>query len=321
MIPDNIFSRLFFEYIGCRGLIKKNSIDLVYTQFGPHWPGAKCPNIAGCAYSNLFYPELDFWARLNWYSRFKKRLIDQFRLQRILSADVRIFETEDLMFRALEQHQLDPKTVHYVKAAASSLVDPSAQHKSTRELCRAIPEGFRVVLLSGYHPNKNIELLVNAACQLKKLGHPNIIFVTTLPEDHAGTKNLQQLASKLGVSNQLYNIGPIPQSGCIELYRKANAAVLPSKLESFSNMIAESWATETPLLISDLSWAKSLCGEGAIYFKYMDKESLATELVELMFDDQRKSNVISAGKNQLENYPTSKERFLSYLSIIEATVN
>jgi glycosyltransferase involved in cell wall biosynthesis len=316
LVPDNLFSRLFFEYFGCKKLIKKYNPDLIYTQFGPHWPGTKKLNIAGCAYSNLFYPELDFWGALPCRKKWVKLFIDRHRLKRVLAVDEVIFETEDLKNRAISQYQLKAESVHCVKAAVSSLVGESSSHEDTRILCESIPEGFRVVLLSGYHPNKNIELLVRAAAELKKQSIDDVVFVTTLPLGHPGTEAIAALSRQLGVEKQMFNLGPIPQAGCVELYRVANAAILPSKLESFSNMIAESWATNVPLLISDLSWARSLCGDGAIYFDYNSELDLASKIIAIKESPNLVEDTLSAGSDALRTYPSSRMRFEGYLEII-----
>jgi glycosyltransferase involved in cell wall biosynthesis len=317
-VPDNLFSRLKFEYSGCKLLIDKYQVDVVYTQFGPHWPGSNVSNIAGCAYSNLFYPDLDFWGNLSVPRRALKKMIDKLRLKRILAADVRIFETEDLANRATHQHKLDPKTVTFVRPAVSSLVDENASHEETAERCKSLPDGYKVLLLSGYHPNKNIELLVDTARSLQKMGCDNVKFVLTLPADNPGTLRIIAKAKELGVSSYIYNFGPVHQQGCCELYRACNAAVLPSTLESFSNMIAESWSMKVPLLISNLSWCRSLCGQGALYFDFLNCESLANQLVALRADENLQQSVSFQGQLQLQKYPSSKERFMSYLAIIEA---
>ncbi len=321
LVKDDLFHRLIFEYIGCKEIIKQYQPDLIYTQFGPHWPGSSCINVAGCAYSNLFYPELNFWSALSPLKKFIKKFIDKQRLNRILEVDHRIFETEDLRNRAIKQYGLSIETTHFVRAAASSLVNVDASHVATKKLCEDIPTGYRVGLLSGYHPNKNIELLVKTVAYLKKLNVNDVLIVLTLPKEHQGTQTVLSMAKDLGVSDSIYNLGPIPQEGCVEFYNAIDVAVLPSKLESFSNMIAESWATKTPLLISDLTWAKSLCQDGAIYFDYCSEASLSNKILELKNVQEIRDLVVENGSKILKTYPTSKERFEQYLMIIEGAVN
>ncbi len=314
-VPDNIVSRLFFEYYGCKKLIREIDPALIYTQFGPQWPAAKCINVVGCAYSNLFYPELDFWGKLPWAKRLIKRVIDGQRLRRVLQADVRIFETKDLADRAVDQYGLDEQEVKFVRAAASSLVAKDAYHAETRERCKRIPAGINILLLAGYHPNKNIEFLVDAAQVLRERKMKGVRFVLTIPADRVEARRLLDRVEQLGLGDFIFNFGPVAQQGCVELYRASDFTVLPSTLESFSNMIGESWAMEKPLLISDLSWCRSLCGDAAIYYDYLNPCSLVDKIQFLIDSDQ--APIVAAGTAQLASYPTSEQRFKNYLDIIE----
>lgn len=318
-VPDNIVSRLFFECYGCKELIKEIDPALIYTQFGPQWPGAKCINVVGCAYSNLFYPELDFWGKLPWVKRLIKHVIDGQRLRRVLQADVRIFETKDLADRAIDQYDLDKQEVKFVRAAASSLVAKHAYHEETMERCKRIPDGINILLLAGYHPNKNIEFLVDAAQVLRERKIKGVRFVLTVPPNKVEVRRLLTRVEELGLDDFIFNFGPVPQEGCVELYRACDFTVLPSTLESFSNMIAESWAMEKPLLISDLSWCQSLCGDAAVYYDYLNPYSLVDNIQLLMDSDQ--APIIAAGTVQLASYPTPEQRFKNYLSIIEESAN
>lgn len=318
IIPNRVIDRLYFEYFSCKKVLQEIDADVVYTQFGPHWPGSGLPNIAGCAYSNLMYPEIDFWGKLPFLERLKKKVIDQFRLKRMLQADVVAFETEDLANRAINLYGMAKGRVHFVKPSVSSLVSPTSLHEDTALRCEKIPQGYRILLLSGYHPNKNFELLPQIAHVLaSKYKINNVVFVTTIPSEHFGAIGLARQSRELGVQDNIYNIGPIPYEGCCEIYKSCQAVILPSQLESFSNNIAEAWAMSKPLIISELDWAKSLCGDAAVYYKYNDAQDVAVKIQELLKNNGRYKEVTSRGENMLKKYSNSKERFFNYLNIIE----
>lgn len=318
IVSNSTVSRLWFEYVGCRKLISTIGATVVYTQFGPPWPGARCLNIVGCAYSNLFYPEIDFWGRLHFPQRVGRACIDVLRMSRMRQADHIIFETEDLAQRAVRLMKFPRERVSWVKPSVSSLVSPSKDHGDTHERCRALPAGFRVLLLSTYNPNKNIDLLPHIAKALseRSAGH-DIYFVVTLPHDSEHTNRILTEAQKLGVQDRIINLGPIPHEGCAEVYRVCNLVILPSQLESFSNTIAEAWTMDRPLLISDLAWARSLCGTGAAYYKYRDPYDAAGQILKLRHDRGHYDALIAQGRGMLNSYPKPSERFKQYLSIIE----
>lgn len=318
IVPRNLPARLWFEYIGCRSLLAQLRPDVIYTQFGPHWPAAQTRHVVGCAYSNLLYPEIDFWGKLPFLQRTVRKLVDVERTRRLMTADHIIFETEDLAQRAIKFLQRTPEQISCVRPSVSSLIGLETEHFATRVRCEAIPSGFRVLLLSVLHPNKNIELLPEIAVELRDRHHlSDVVFVLTLPPNHPGTLQIFEKARRLGVLNQLHNLGPIPQEGCAEAYRACQAVILPSQLESFSNNIAEAWTMRKPLLITDMDWSRSLCGEGAVYFSYNSAKHAATQLVRLKTDTQLYQRVVECGHDVLASYPTSEQRFQQYLTIIE----
>lgn len=317
-IERSIVARLWFEYLGCRRLIREIGADLVYTQFGPHWPGAKSVNIVGCAYSNLFYPEINFWERFPLSRRLIRRVIDFLRLLRLRQANHIIFETEDLARRAVQLKGFPSRQVSFVKPSVSSLVTFTNEHSYTRELFQTLPKGFRVLLLSTYNPNKNFDLLPHIAKALDKRNpHNDVFFVITLPKQSKHMARLLQSAQDLGVQNRIMTVGPVPHEGCAEAYRACDLVILPSQLESFSNTIAEAWTMQKPLLISDMDWARSLCGTGAAYFEYRNPESAAEQILHLRHDTTYYSHLAAEGKRMLGTYPTAIDRFKQYLSIIE----
>lgn len=317
IVRRGLRDRLLFEHHRAAALVRRVGAKLVYTQFGPHWPAARVLHVVGCAYSNLFYPEVNFWTGLPPLQRLRKQVIDQGRLRRLRRADHVIFETSALAQRAITVRGFSPERVSVVRPAASSLV-VSNRRGIVLPMTRSLPTGMRVLLPSGYHPNKNVELLPRVAALLRKrYARHDFMFVITLPGDHPGTRRLLAQARELDVAEHLHNVGPVAPEALAELYRNVDAVILPSRLESFSNSIAEAWAMDKPLIISNLDWARALCGNAAEYFEYDDTDSAAAALVTLADDRGRRRALVDAGRAQLATYPTARERFFAYLDIIE----
>jgi len=316
-VKDTILSRLFFEWFGSRKALQDLEADVVFTVFGPQWPGAShFVNVVGCAYSNLFYPEIDFWNSLPLRRRFWKKLVDRVRLSRFLQADVRIMESEVLAQRAIDLYSLPTNTVFCVKAAASSLVSITAEHRETKERCEHLPSCRKVLLISGFQENKNISTLKEAALHYKRSGIDDVCFVLTLPKEQPEVRKFMSEVRAQGLEGHIYNFGSVPQQGCSELYRQCDLVVLPSTLESFSNTIAESWAMKKPLIISDLDWARSLCGDGAMYFRHKDAEDLTSVIDRLFSNPEHIESIIRKGSQRLAQYPSAEERFGNYQQII-----
>lgn len=318
-VADNLFSRARFEWLEHSKLSKSIKPDVALTLFGPHLRVEDAINIGGCAYSNLFYPEIDFWQGLPPHKKLTKRIKDQLRLQRLKKNDITIFETEDLAKRA-KTLLPSKQRVTFLRPACSSLVMDDSHHPATRSLCKKIPSSFNITLISGYHPNKNIEFLATTARELKRKGIFNVCFILTLPPSHPKVQAFFKRVQNEGLVDYFYNLGPIPQEGCAEVYKACHASILPSNLESFSNMIAESWAMRKPLLISDQSWSRGLCEDGAIYYPHLDSVELANKIIGLKSGQLNIDESIKRGLDQLNKYPSSKDRFAQYLQLIENSV-
>jgi glycosyltransferase involved in cell wall biosynthesis len=323
VVPRNVLARFWFEYIDCRRLVSALSADVVFTLFGPHWPGARrIPHLTGCAHPYLAYPQgVDLWRHESFVARSKLRASIWHNARCLKSASSVVFETHTMARRTTANLGLDSRKVHVVKPACSSLVHPDQQHPETATRCATLPGGYKVLFLSGYYPHKNFSLLPRAAqCLKEQHGIEDLSFIITLPHDLPATEALLRDAASRNVDHMLYNFGPVPQAGCAELYKRVDAVILPSSLESFSNTIAEAWTMRKPLLVSDLDWARDACGNGAAYITYDDAEDTAASIAALRGDPVRAAELIDAGTRARLGYPSSEQRFKGYQDLIQALV-
>lgn len=319
-VPDTLPARVAFDLWGGRRFAHSRGADIVYTLFGPHWMGLDCPTVNGCAYSNLLYPELDFWSGSSPGMQLVHRLKDRYRLSSLLAADGAIFETDDLVARAVRVLGLSPDRVVCVKPKASALVGTAVRHPPTAALLADLPERFHVLVLSGYHPNKRLHLIPEVLRILRDQGEHDVGFITTLPEQSAGVAAIFGQAERYGVRKLIFNAGPVPHEGCAELYRRSQAVLLASRLESFSNTIAEAWMHRVPLLASDLDWARGICGDGAEYFRFDDAQSLAQRILALRDSQELVRQRTEAGYGILMTYPDSAGRHGQIVAFLEHVV-
>ena len=322
IVPNNVMARIWFEYYGCRRLVREFNPDIIYTQFGVHWPGAprNIPHVVGCAFPYLAYPDgMRLWDAESLPKRLRLYASVWHNSRNLRCADEVIFETEVMARRTTHNLGLNPNKVHVVRPACSSLVQPGQHHAETADRCRGLPVGFRILLIAGYSPHKNIFLLPRIAEVLKNAhGINDTVFVTTLAPEHPKTSAFFADAERRGVRTMMYNFGPVSQEGCAELYSAVDTVILPSCLESFSNTVAEAWTMGKPLLVSDLDWAREACGDGAQYFRYDDATDAAAAIVLLRRDATWRARLVDAGKKMMATYPSSEERFLQYLRVLES---
>jgi glycosyltransferase involved in cell wall biosynthesis len=319
LVPNNIPKRLWFEFVGCRRLVQDLGVDLVFSLTSGPWLGKRVIHIVGCSNPYVAYPDaFQVWGKEPFTDRLRLRLQVWYNAMRLRAADTIIFQSKAMAAGAIDQNRINSDNVRIVKGSCSWLVRPELHDSSTAAKCARLPRGYRVLLLAGYSPHKNIFILPKIAAILKDIHHiKDVVFITTLAPKHPRTAIFFEESKRRGVESMIYNIGPIPQAGCSELYSVVDVVILPSRIESFSNTIAESWNMKKPLLISDLDWARELCGDGALYFKYDNAGEAASKLLELRNDPSLSNQLINAGVKMLKTYPSAEERFMEYLRIIE----
>lgn len=310
-------NRLKFE-LKMRGMF--SSEQVCFTQFGP--PMLRSTgyllNIIGVAYSNLFYPEIQFWSYLPYRQRVKKALIDEYRRVLITRADYWIFETEILRKRAIEVCGFPENRVGVVRMAASSLVSPSEVKLELREQYdKKLPNGFRFLFLSGAHPNKRLHILAELAVALRSLGNQDFVFVGTMDDAHPYTALVVSEFEKHGVGMHFANLGPVLSEDVATLIEVSDAMCNFSVLESFSNNFVEAWRMRRPLVVTDSDWARDSCGQAALYVNVDNVEETAMALERIVMDAALRHRLVTTGDNQLSSYPTAEKKTDLYLREID----
>lgn len=314
-IPNKRFSRFIYELFSSKYDIEQGST--IFTLFGPP-PLRKhnCRLINGCAYSNLLYPEINFWGFLPAYKRVIKTITDFYRKQSYRRSDVVIFETEVLLSRAKKDNVFRKKDLRVVEMAPSSLVKKS----NVREVLSQYYEQklnrnhIRLLYLSGPHENKRHHLWPEIISELKSIG-VDVTLVVTLP-DGGFLNSLEKLFKERNVGEHLVNLGVIEAKDVASLISVVDGLVNTALLESFSNNFVEAWEMNKPLVVTKSDWSKGACGDAALYIQPQDKIQSARSIKQLFLDDKSIAHITKSGKDKLSTLPSRSERFASYRDII-----
>lgn len=293
--------------------------DRCFTLFGPPpmLGCGKAVNVVGCAYSNLFYPELDFWSDYSGISKFKKLLVDGIRKFCLSRADYWIFETDILARRAVELFSFPEDRVFVVRMAPSKLVTHSEDDTDTvsRFLSLRHSGSFRLLYLSGAHPNKRIDRLFAVAERLKELGDSRIKFVLTFDASTRYARFLCDEITRRGIDDFFINVGTVRPDNVAALITSCSAMCNFSRLESFSNNFVEAWAMHVPLLVTDADWSRDSCGEAAIYVVPTSPSSIIDGLNSIVDNPDARAALAESGQRVLDSYPDAEKKGASYMRI------
>jgi len=110
------------------------------------------------------------------------------------------------------------------------------------------PDERILLYLSRLSPKKNPEMLMRA---FAKLDLPRTKLVLIGPNESGYLEKLQSIRAELELENSTIFVGPLFGNEKISAMVDADIFVLPSTNENFGNVIAESIAAGTPVIITD----------------------------------------------------------------------
>jgi len=161
-----------------------------------------------------------------------------------------LLAVSDAMRRDMQAIGIDPAKValHYTG------VDTSVFSPGDRAAARAalgMGEAPAIATVGALIPRKGQALVIEALAEL-----PGVHYWLAGSGEEEG--RYRALARRLGVADRVHLMGPVAQSDLPQLYRAADAVVMPSASEGLANAWVEALACGTPIVISEAGGAAEL---------------------------------------------------------------
>jgi len=281
--------------------------DVIIATSGPTYFHSKAPQIIGFNLPLYIYPEsphVQNWPLSLKIKMLLKKIAHFYFFRRDAAAYV--VQTDDVNQRV--RKALQTEEVYTVTNTHNHFYDEWQAFPP--KLPKKRDGVFRFVTISSWYPHKNLDLIPEVQIELCKRGITNVEFVLTLkPED------FEERVLKGDKAPGIHNIGSIPPEECPSLYQECDALFLPTLAECFSASYPEAMKMEKPIITTDLGFARSICGEAALYFSPKDGESAANTIIQLLKSDRLKQQLIERGKIRLSSFDTARTRAKKYLSI------
>jgi glycosyltransferase involved in cell wall biosynthesis len=167
---------------------------------------------------------------------------------------------------------------------------------------------LRLLFVSHYNYYRNFETLLRALPVIQNLvpQKPVKLFLTCKLERDAnpGTydgASADRLVQKLGIADNVVQLGTIPYAALHHLYRACDLYVTPAYAETFAHPLVEAMASGLPVVASDLPAHKEVCGSAAQYFDRFSPESLAKAVIAALNNEMRSKSAI-AGKARATDF-------------------
>jgi len=147
---------------------------------------------------------------------------------------------------------------------------------------------LRLIFVSHYNYYRNFETLLRALPHIQEGlgGRPVQLFLTCKlsTEESSGSyrpETAAALVQRLGISDQVVELGTVPYHLLQHLLRAFDIYVTPAYAETFAHPLVEAMACGLPIVASDLPVHREICGNAAVYFPRFSPDGLADRVVQL----------------------------------------
>lgn len=287
-----------------RKLEKKINPDCIIATSGPTYFNSATPQIVGFNLGLYIYPESPAVTELKIFDRFKltlRKYVHFYYFRRDSSAYTT--QTDDVNRRVKEALKTDK--VYTVTNTANGFYDQ--WKKFPERLPERKENEIRFLTISAYYKHKNLEIIPSVTKLLREKGIRNVNFILTL--DPADFQKF------IGFDENIINVGPVKPEECPSLYNECDFMFLPTLAECFSASYPEAMSMKKPIITTDLGFARSICGEAALYYKPRNAADAAEKIMKLINDDTLRRNLIKSGTKQLEIFDTPLSRAEKYLKL------
>ena len=284
--------------------------DVIIATSGPSYFKSKAPQIIGYNLPLYIYPESPFLKEQSFYRKFRrhlKKLLHFHYFKR--DADYCVVQTDDVNQRV--RKALSTDKVLTVTNTASSYYRQWENYPA--KLPVKNPANFRFVTISSYYGHKNLEIIPKVLRELKERGVHNIEFVLTLKEE--------DFQKHIGSHEGILNVGPVKPPECPSLYEECDGMFLPTLAECFSASYPEAMMMEKPIVTTDLGFARSICGEAALFYEAKNAKASADQIERLINNEELQKDLVAKGKEQLKTFDSPEERARKYIDLCEFLVH
>mgnify|MGYP001604816755 FL=1 len=306
-----------------RELEKRFQPDVVYSVFGPAYMGFRSPHLMGFAAGWVTHANQHAWMTLrkpverakHWawckYVAFWARLADRWVLESSLAADGLSW----VLGVERERFHVVPNTcaeVYY--RAREDGVQPEGRMQKQRLT------DFNLLVFALWYPHKNLEFVPIVAAELRRRDPTRPYrFFLTFDTSSAAWMRIRRQAKRLGVDDNVVNLGPIMVNDGPRLYAASDAVFLPTLLETFTATYPEAMCSRRPIVTTDLPFARDICDEAALYFPPNDATCAADRIASLADSDVIRRELVKKGDERLADAKTSREVYEMFIEILEVT--
>lgn len=302
------------SYFKIKSKLRKieNSIkpDLIYSILAPSYFSFMAPEVFRFANSWVTNPTKEAISLLTTKEKVSNYLYSYIQKSLIKKRKYFITQSNVVASSLASLAKVDSKNVRVV-----SNVVPDFFLNLTPKTASNIGHEINIVTVAAPYKHKNTDIIPKVLKALKEqYSITNVTFHVTIPFDNSYLEILNKRLSESGFSNKVVNHGYCTQDQLVGIYQKSNICFFPSLLETFSVTILEAMYFKLPIVASNYQFNSEVAGDAAVYFKPLEAEDAAAQIVKLINNPEICKNLIS-------NIPTKLEKYGSYNMHFQQTVH
>ncbi|HLW85823.1 MAG TPA: glycosyltransferase family 1 protein [Candidatus Sulfotelmatobacter sp.] len=255
---------------------------------------------------NALYTSRDFDADLRSRGEYRlwldNRLKAEFAEWSIHASD-RVVAPSQSFAEELQRWTGKPvSAIHHGFDRDTFLRDHSALPDAVRRKLETPDGALRMLFVSHYNYYRNFETLLRALPSIRQelAPRPIRLFLTCklAPGANPGAYNPEQAAAlvrQLKLSEEVVELGSVPYALLHHVYRSADVYVTPAYAETFAHPLVEAMSSGLPVVASDLSVHREICGTAGVYFHRFSPEELAQLVITVAGSSELATRLAQAG--------------------------
>jgi len=193
--------------------------------------------------------------------------------------------------------------------------DGAALPSHTQKKLESAKDALRLLFVSHYNYYRNFETLLRAIPliqnRLDKDKRRVVLFLTCelRSEMNPGSYRAESAAAlvqRLGIAEQVVELGAIPYHLLHHVYRACDIYVTPAYTETFAHPLVEAMASGVPVVAADLPVHREVCGEAALYFQRFSSQELAHQAFRLEASPDLRKALAERGRTRARQFSWEK---------------
>lgn len=284
--------------------------EVVFTVFGPSYWKPRSPHLCGYAKAVYNYPDSPFVRNMPRMKKWRLSLLRILHLHDFKHHNQGlVVETRDIASRLGKL--LPSKKVYVVSNTYNQVFDQGALWDERLRLPDF--DGLTLLSITANYRHKNLQVIPEVITYLRDR-HPSLRFRFVLTLDREDYQRISEEHARHILFLGRVSIYQVPS-----LYRQADLMFMPTLLECFSATYPESMRMGVPILTSDMSFARDVCGDAAMYFDPLSPQSIGEAIYTLASKKELRSELAERGQKRLASFENAQTRAQKYIEILLTT--